>query len=56
MIKILVKHFIKNYKDTKDTKVREQYGVLGGVLGINTKKERGNVSFKIKSYIKKYLS
>ena len=34
MIKILVKHFIKNYKDTKDTKVREQYGVLGGVLGI----------------------
>lgn len=34
MIKLLVKKFIKNYEDTKNLKVREKYGVLGGVLGI----------------------
>ena len=34
MIKLLVKRFIKNYEDVKDSKVREKYGVLGGVLGI----------------------
>ena len=34
MIKLLVKWFIKNPDDVKDSKVREKYGVLGGVLGI----------------------
>lgn len=34
MIKFLVKRFIKNHEDVKDSKVREKYGVLGGVLGI----------------------
>ena len=30
MIKLLVKWFIKNPDDVKDSKVREKYGVLGG--------------------------
>ena len=34
MIKLLVKKFIKNYEDIKNSKVREKYGVLGGILGI----------------------
>lgn len=34
MIKLLVKMFIKNPEDVKNHKVREKYGVLGGVLGI----------------------
>ena len=34
MIKFLVKKLIKNHEDVKDNKVREKYGVLGGVLGI----------------------
>ena len=34
MIKLLVKKFIKNHEDVKNSKVREKYGVLGGVLGI----------------------
>ena len=34
MIKLLVKVFIKNHEDTKNPKIREKYGVLGGVLGI----------------------
>lgn len=34
MIKLLVKAFIKNHEDTKNPKIREKYGVLGGVLGI----------------------
>ena len=34
MIKLLVKTFIKNHEETKNPKVREKYGVLGGVLGI----------------------
>lgn len=34
MIKFLVKKTIKNYQDTENTKVREKYGVLSGVLGI----------------------
>ena len=34
MIKLLVKAFIKNHEETKNPKVREKYGVLGGVLGI----------------------
>lgn len=36
MQKILVKLFIKNYKDTKSIKVREAYGVLCGIFGIVT--------------------
>lgn len=34
MISFLVKKFIPNYADTSSPKVREHYGVLGGVLGI----------------------
>lgn len=34
MIKLLVKLFIKNYDDTTNLKVREKYGILGGILGI----------------------
>ena len=34
MIKILYKLFIKNYEDTKNPKVREQYGKLAGAVGI----------------------
>ena len=34
MIKLLVKYFIKDYKDTSNQKVREKYGVLGGILGV----------------------
>lgn len=34
MIKVLLKLFVKDYKDTNNPKVREKYGVLGGVLGI----------------------
>ena len=34
MIKLLIKGFIPDYKNTSDPAVREQYGVLGGVLGI----------------------
>lgn len=30
----LVKHFIKNNEETKNQQVRQQYGVLGGVVGI----------------------
>ena len=34
MIQFLVKWFIKDYENTKNPKVREAYGMLGGVLGI----------------------
>ncbi len=34
MIKFLVKKFIAEYENVSDSKVREKYGVLGGVLGI----------------------
>ena len=34
MIKFIIRHCIKNYNRTDDSKVREQYSVLGGVLGI----------------------
>ena len=30
----LAKHFIKDYQNVKNPKVRERYGVLGGVVGI----------------------
>lgn len=34
MIKLLIKHFIKDYQDVENKYVRERYGVLGGILGI----------------------
>ena len=33
MIKFLIRTFVKNYEKTDDKKVRENYSVLGGVLG-----------------------
>ena len=34
MIKLLVRLFIKDYNNVEDPKVREKYGILGGILGI----------------------
>ena len=34
MIGFLIRRFIANYDDVKDTRVREAYGVLSGALGI----------------------
>ena len=34
MITFLAKHFIRNYQDTGNPKVREQYGQLSGIVGI----------------------
>ncbi len=34
MTKLLLKLFIKDYKNTQDNTVREKYGVLGGAVGI----------------------
>lgn len=34
MINLLLKMFVKNYENTEDVVVREQYSVLGGILGI----------------------
>ncbi len=34
MISFLAKLFIKNYKDTKDAKVRSDYGAMAGIVGI----------------------
>ena len=34
MIKLLIKKFIPDYTNVKDKKIREKYGVLGGILGI----------------------
>ena len=34
MIKILIKKFIKDYENVNDKKVREAYGILGGLLGV----------------------
>ncbi len=34
MIKLIIKKFIPNYRDTTSVTVREAYGVLSGVLGI----------------------
>lgn len=34
MTEVLLKLFVKNYKDTDNTKVRENYGTLGGFVGI----------------------
>lgn len=34
MIKLLLKIFIKNYDDVKNTEVRTQYGMLAGIVGI----------------------
>jgi len=34
MIKFIIKHFVKDYENVDNLKVRERYGVLAGVLGI----------------------
>ena len=34
MTSLLLKIFVKNYKQTEDKAVREKYGVLGGTVGI----------------------
>ena len=34
MTKLLLKLFVKNYKNTENREVRERYGVLGGTVGI----------------------
>ena len=34
MTKLLVRLFVKDYENTKDSRVRERYGVLSGVVGI----------------------
>lgn len=34
MSEFLIRHFIKNYNDTEDFKVREQYGKFSGIVGI----------------------
>ena len=34
MTDFLVKHFVKNYTDTEDIKVRENYGTMAGITGI----------------------
>lgn len=36
MTELLLKMFVKNYKDVKDPKVREHYGILGAVFGLIT--------------------
>lgn len=34
MNEFFLKHFVKNYKDTKNPKVRESYGKLAGIMGV----------------------
>ena len=34
MVRLLAKMFIKDYKNYKDTNVRERYGILSGCVGI----------------------
>ena len=34
MTNILIKKFIKNYEDVKNSSVREAYGKLGSIVGI----------------------
>ena len=34
MTRFLIKHFIKDYNNVSDFKVREAYGLLGGIVGI----------------------
>lgn len=34
MIKLIIRKFIKDCDNTKDRRVRERYGILGGILGI----------------------
>ena len=34
MIEYIIRWCIKDYKNTKDKKVREQYSIVGGALGI----------------------
>ena len=34
MINVLCRIFVKNYKDTKNPKVRLEYGIFAGIVGI----------------------
>lgn len=34
MLKFIIRRFIPNYEDVKNSEVRKNYGVLGGILGI----------------------
>ena len=34
MLNAIIKHFIKNYENTEDTKVRASYGKMSGIVGI----------------------
>lgn len=34
MIKLIIRKFVRNYKNVEDKEVREAYGVLAGILGI----------------------
>ena len=34
MINLIIRTFVKDYKNTEDSKVRERYGTLAGILGI----------------------
>ena len=34
MIKLIIKKFIKNNEETTNSKIKEKYGILSGVLGI----------------------
>ena len=34
MIEYIIRHTVKNYSNTTDKKVREQYSIVGGILGI----------------------
>ncbi len=36
MTELLLKLFVKDYKNVKDQNVRKQYGVLGAVFGLIT--------------------
>ena len=34
MIKLLIRRYVKDYRNVTETKVRESYGVLSGMIGI----------------------
>ena len=34
MIEYIIHHCVRNYEDTTDKKVREQYSIVGGIVGI----------------------
>ena len=35
MTNLLLKKFVKDYQNTKDTEVRERYGTFAGIVGIS---------------------